>query len=129
MRLSVVIDSVDPARVAGFWEEALGYRPAADLGAFLVLAPTGPDVGRGEPVVIVQRVPEEPAGKNRVHIDLHPPDAEAHIARLEALGARRVGERVTELLDSEGIWWQRMADPQGIVFCVVSDPPPTGLPA
>ncbi|HVN12465.1 MAG TPA: VOC family protein [Kineosporiaceae bacterium] len=123
MRLSVVIDSVDPQAVAGFWEAALGYRLAADLGTFLVLAPAGPDVGRGEPVLILQRVPEEPLGKNRVHVDVHPPDAEAHIARLEALGARRVGERVTELLASDGIWWQRLADPQGIVFCVVADAP------
>jgi predicted enzyme related to lactoylglutathione lyase len=123
VRLSVVLDSVDPGAVAAFWQEALGYRLAGELGAFVVLVPVGPDGGRGEPVVILQRVPEEPVGKNRVHVDIHPPDARAHIARLEALGARRVGEPVTELLDAEGLWWQRMADPQGTVFCVVVDPP------
>jgi hypothetical protein len=32
---------------------------------------------------------------------------------------------MTELLDAEGIWWQQMADPQGNVFCVVADPPPS----
>jgi predicted enzyme related to lactoylglutathione lyase len=124
VRLSVVLDSVDPAAIVGFWEEALGYRLAADLGAFLVLVSrdASPD-GRAEPVVILQRVPEEPAGKNRMHVDVHPPDAQAHIARLEELGGRRVGERIVELLESEGVWWQPMADPQGNVFCVVADPP------
>jgi predicted enzyme related to lactoylglutathione lyase len=137
MRLTVVLDSVDPAAVVGFWQEALGYRLAGDLGAFLVLVPedsaAGPGAGRGEPVVVLQRVPEEPVGKNRVHVDVHPPDAEAHIARLEALGARRVGRRITELLQAEGVWWQQMADPQGMVFCVVADraadpPAPTRTP-
>ena len=123
MRLTVVLDSVDPAAVAGFWQEALGYRSAGDLGAFLVLVPDAAEAGPGEPVVVLQRVPEEPSGKNRVHVDVHPLDAEAHIARLEALGARRVGPRIEELLESEGVWWQQMADPQGLVFCVVADPP------
>jgi predicted enzyme related to lactoylglutathione lyase len=120
VRLSVVLDSVDPAAIAAFWEEALGYRLAADLGTFLVLVSRD---DRSEPVVILQRVPEEPTGKNRMHVDLHPPDAQAHIARLEEIGGRRIGPRVTELLESAGIWWQRMADPQGNVFCVVADPP------
>ena len=120
MRLSVVLDSVDPAAIAGFWQEALGYRLAADLGAFLVLVSRE---DRSEPVMILQRVPEEQMGKNRMHVDVHPPDAEAHIARLEQLGGRRVGPRVTELLESAGVWWQPMADPQGNVFCVVADPP------
>jgi predicted enzyme related to lactoylglutathione lyase len=116
----VILDSVDPAAVVGFWEEALGYRQAADLGAYLVLVSrTDP----GEPVFALQRVPEEPAGKNRMHVDVHPPDPEAHIARLEALGARRIGPRITELQETAGIWWQQLADPQGNVFCVVADPP------
>jgi predicted enzyme related to lactoylglutathione lyase len=122
VRLTVVLDTVDPSAIVGFWEEALGYRLAADLGAYLVLVSRDDPK---EPVVALQRVPEEPAGKNRVHVDVHPPDAEAHITRLEVLGARRIGPRMTELLDAEGIWWQQMADPQGNVFCVVADPPPS----
>jgi catechol 2,3-dioxygenase-like lactoylglutathione lyase family enzyme len=122
VRVSVVLDTVDPQAIAGFWQEALGYRLAADLGAFLVLAPRDREVP-GQPVVILQRVDEPPAGKNRMHVDVHPADAEAHVAHLEALGATRLGERVTELLESQGVWWQRMSDPQGNVFCVVADPP------
>jgi predicted enzyme related to lactoylglutathione lyase len=120
VRVSVVLDSVDPAAILGFWEEALGYRLAGDLGAFLVLVSQDDS---SEPVVILQRVPEEPTGKNRMHVDVHPPDAQAHITRLEELGGRRVGPRMTELLESAGLWWQPMTDPQGNVFCVVADPP------
>jgi predicted enzyme related to lactoylglutathione lyase len=120
VRISVVLDSVDPAAILGFWEEALGYRLAGDVGAFLVLVSRDDS---SEPVVILQRVPEEPTGKNRMHVDVHPPDAQAHVARLEELGGRRVGPRITELLESAGLWWQPMTDPQGNVFCVVADPP------
>jgi predicted enzyme related to lactoylglutathione lyase len=119
VRLSVVLDSTDPRGIAGFWREALGYRDAGDLGQFVVLAP---EPGEHGPVVILQGVPEERAGKNRAHLDLHPADAETHIARLERLGGRRLGERVTELQEQLGVWWQPMTDPQGNEFCVVADP-------
>jgi predicted enzyme related to lactoylglutathione lyase len=121
VRVSVVLDSVDPQAVADFWRQALGYRHAGDLGGFVVLAPEPGDSG---PVVILQRVPEERAGKNRAHLDLHPPDADEHVARLERLGGRRLGDPVTELEAAAGIRWQRMADPQGNEFCVVTDPQP-----
>jgi predicted enzyme related to lactoylglutathione lyase len=120
VRVSVVIDSVDPRAIAPFWRAALGYREVGDLGQFVVLAPARGDDG---PVVILQGVPEERAGKNRAHLDLHPADPEAHVARLEALGATRIGDPVTELQEQVGVWWQQMADPQGNEFCVVADPP------
>ena len=118
VRVSVVLDSVDPEAIAPFWCEALGYRRVGDPGQFVVLAPAPGEPG---PVMILQGVPEERSGKNRAHLDLHPADPEAHVARLEGLGARRIGDRVTELQEQFGIWWQRMADPQGNQFCVVAD--------
>ena len=51
-----------------------------------------------------------------MHIDVHPDDAEAHIMRLQRLGATLVGERIERF----GIWWQVMADPEGNELCVVS---------
>jgi hypothetical protein len=120
VRISVVLDSADPRAIAGFWREALGYRDVGDLGQFVVLAPAPGEHG---PVMILQGVPEERVGKNRAHLDLHPADPEAHMALLERLGARRLGERVTELQEQLGVWWQPMADPQGNEFCVVADPP------
>ena len=121
VRVSVVLDSVDPHAIAGFWQQALGYREAGDLGHFVVLAP---EPGEPGPVVILQRVPEERAAKNRMHLDLHPADADEHVTRLERLGGRRLGDPVTELEPALGVRWQPMADPQGNEFCVVTDPPP-----
>lgn len=115
MRVSVVLDCLDPDALVPFWSAALAYRlVAAPSPAYRVLAP---DEGEPEgPVLILQRVPEPAVGKNRLHLDLHPGDAEAHVALLESLGGRRLGDRVEEL----GIWWQQVADPEGHVLCVVA---------
>jgi hypothetical protein len=56
------------------------------------------------------------AGEARVHLDIHTDDLDAELARLEALGARRVRE--------VNGWWI-MADPAGLPFCVLPDPPGT----
>ncbi len=120
LRLSVVIDSVDPAAIVAFWEGALGYQHSGSLPGYEVLVPAG-DRPAG-PVLVLQRVPEDRGGKNRVHLDVHPPDVPAHVALLETLGGRRVGAPVTDILEPAGIWWQVMADPQGNELCIVADP-------
>lgn len=131
MRVSVVLDCNDPAALVPFWCAALGYEPAGSLDDFEVLAP-----GDGEPpgpVFILQRVAEPKSGKNRSHLDIHPPlelGVPALVERLEALGGTRLGEPVTELSESLGIWWLTMADPEGNEFDLVADPghapPPPG---
>jgi hypothetical protein len=120
MRISVVLDTLDPEAVAPFWAAALAYREVSRPAGFLVLAPE-----EGEPpgpVLILQRVPQPRTGKNRMHVDVHPHDVPAHVARLEALGGRRLGAPVTELLERIGVWWQVMADAQGNELCIVADP-------
>ena len=123
MRLSVVLDCSNPAGLVPFWCSALGYEQAATIADFEVLRP-----GAGEPagpVFILQRVVEPKAGKNRSHVDIHPPlevGVPALADRLEQLGGRRLGEPVTELLDELGIWWQVMADPEGNELDLVADP-------
>jgi hypothetical protein len=59
-------------------------------------------------------MPDAKAGKNRIHLDLRPDDQAAELARLEALGARRVdvGQR-TE------VSWIVLADPEGNEFCLL----------
>ena len=113
-----MLDCIDPAALVPFWCAALGYEPAGSLPAYEVLSGPGP-------VVILQKVGEAKAGKNRMHLDLHPPletGVPAVVQRLEALGGRRIGAPNTELLGSLGIWWQLMADPEGNEFDVVADP-------
>ena len=56
--------------------------------------------------VFVQRID----GPARVHLDIETDDVEAEVARLEALGARRVQQIET--------WWV-CEDPSGQPFCVV----------
>jgi hypothetical protein len=62
--------------------------------------------------LLIQRIGE---GPSRVHLDIHTDDLEAEVARLEALGARRV-----RLVNDH--WWI-MEDPAGLPFCVLPDPP------
>lgn len=115
MRISLVIDCSDPDRLVPFWEAAMNYQLAQSLDGYRILLPaSGEPVG---PVLILQPVPEPKVGKNRVHIDVHPADAPAHIAALERLGGRQLGERV----EAFGFWWQTMTDPEGNEFCVVAD--------
>lgn len=57
--------------------------------------------------VFVQRV-GEPSG--RLHLDIETDDVDAEVARLEALGARRLRKVQS--------WWV-MEDPSGQPFCVV----------
>lgn len=114
MRISVVLDCQDPKSLVEFWSTAMGYRPAGSLTQFEVLVPAeGEPAG---PVLILAQVEEHKAGKNRMHIDIHPPlelGVPALVAQLEKLGGRRLGEPVTELLDEIGVWWQVMLDPGG----------------
>lgn len=66
--------------------------------------------------MILQPVAEPKSGKNRMHIDVHPDDASAHVHELERLGAVRTGAPTT----AYGVEWQTMVDPEGHEFCVVA---------
>ena len=96
-------DDLDVA--AEFWAAALGApaetRPETDDGPYITL-----DVADGEPYIEVQKVAHE----SRVHLDIEADDIEAEVARLEALGARKI-ERFER-------WWV-MEAPTGQRFCVV----------
>jgi hypothetical protein len=89
----------------GFWQAATGLelarveRHPEYHGALL---PHQQQVG-----LLVQRLG---AGQARVHLDFHTDDAEAEVARLEKLGARKE-QQVHD--------WHVMRDPAGLPFCVV----------
>ena len=125
-RVDLVLDCADPLSLVSFWRDALDYREYFVDESLAVLVPKD---GNASPLVL-QGVPEPKAGKNRMHLDVHPPlelGVPALVERLEALGGRRIGEPVTDLLEAIDSWWQVMADPEGNEFCVVADqghPPP-----
>ncbi|HSR86118.1 MAG TPA: VOC family protein [Streptosporangiaceae bacterium] len=52
--------------------------------------------------------------KNRLHLDLRPKDQAAEVARLQALGARRV-----DVGQGADVSWVVMADPDGNEFDVL----------
>ena len=107
----MIIDCADPERVAAFWCAALGYREFArdDSGVAIAGSPSAPSL-------LFIRVPEAKAGKNRLHFDLCPTDAdqEHELRRLLGLGARR-SERIVP-----GGSWVVLEDPEGNEFCLMA---------
>ncbi|NYG06713.1 hypothetical protein BJ986_001200 [Phycicoccus badiiscoriae] len=128
MKLAIVLDCVDAPGLVAFWMAALGYEHAGSVPGFEVLrSPEGSDAA---PTFLLQQVDEPRSdknrtGNNRMHVDVHPPldlGVPALVHRLESLGGRALGPPVTDLVQTLGIWWQTMADPEGNVFDVVADP-------
>jgi hypothetical protein len=85
-----------------------------------------PPVGSPEegivPDLVFLTVPEGKIAKRRLQLDLRPVDQSAELARLEALGARRVS------VGQGDIGWVVMADPDGNEFDVLKPLTPTELP-
>jgi hypothetical protein len=98
-------DDMDAA--VRFWSAALGRetRPTPDPDAFATYRELS--ARATEPMLLLQQVTHE----SRVHIDIESDDLEAEVARLEKLGARRIGFVKR--------WWV-MEAPTGQRFCVVN---------
>ena len=95
----------DLATATQFWSKALGRTIAsADQDGDGKYAELKTDAN--EPFLLLQRVDHEP----RIHLDIETDDIDAEVARLEALGAKRI-EFVKR-------WWVMQA-PSGHRFCVV----------
>ena len=108
------IDAADPTALASFWADALGWRRTYDSPDEVALEPPEHSVYDGVvPDLLFLRVPDDKAGKNRLHLDLRPDDQDAEVARLESLGARRVD------IGQGDVSWVVMADPEGNEFCVL----------
>jgi predicted enzyme related to lactoylglutathione lyase len=109
------IDTTDPGRLATFWQAALGWRRTFADEDEVALEPLEGSPEHGvAPDLLFLRVPEEKAGKNRLHLDLRPLDQAAEVARLEALGARRA-----DVGQGPEVTWVVLADPDGNEFCVL----------
>ncbi len=139
-RFQLVIDCADPDRLARFWAEALGYRPAPapsgfdswddyyraagvpeqELGSIDRLV--DPD-GHG-PSIWFQVVPETKAVKNRLHLDVNAggqrTDAiELRRQRVDAAARRLAALGATVVAAHEGAadhYAVAMTDPEGNEF-------------
>jgi Glyoxalase-like domain len=117
------IDAANPAQIANFWAAALGWRRTWEEEGQVCLEPQlgSPDEGIA-PDLLFLKVPEGKSVKNRLHLDLRPADQAAEVARLEALGARRVD------IGQKDVSWVVMADPDGNEFDVLRPLTPAELP-
>jgi catechol 2,3-dioxygenase-like lactoylglutathione lyase family enzyme len=111
----LVIDCNDPARMAAFWSDVLGWNAAADEDGDFWMSSDGDPAGPG-PILVFVAVPEPKAVKNRIHIDVNPSgcDQAVELERLLALGARPVDVGQGEPS------WVVLADPEGNEFCLLA---------
>ncbi len=141
MDIQIVFDANDPANLADFWIEALGYivQPppegfdswddwATAMGipeenwndARAIVDPEGE-----RPRIFIQKVPEPKTAKNRVHLDVsvgggrETPEHERReriavaVARLQEAGGSVVGS-----VEQRDEYWVVMRDPEGNEFCL-----------
>ncbi len=97
-----------------FWSGVLGYvlDDIDDDGAYLV-DPSGTGWA-----LFFQVVPEGKSVKNRLHLDLRPPESMAkEVERVKALGAGEL-----RFVEEGGSFWTVMLDPEGNEFCVLRGP-------
>jgi hypothetical protein len=115
LRISeICFNCADPVTMAQFWSAAIGYHETErdETGVSIAGASNAP-------VILMCRVDDiheaAKVGHNRLHLDLSPtgPDQAAEVARLEALGARRID------IGQGSPSWVVMADPEGNEFCVL----------
>ncbi len=99
----------DPVGLGHWWADALDWVVVNDDPDEFEIRAT-PDQFPG---LLFALVPEDKAGKNRLHLDLRPDDRDAEVARLVALGAYRVDVGQGEPT------WIVLADPEGNEFCVL----------
>jgi hypothetical protein len=72
-------------------------------------------------MVVLQRVAEPKASKNRVHLDVLVDDLDEATARAETLGRRWTEPANTRELHA--VRWPWLADPEGNEFCLWVTPP------
>ncbi|MER5335671.1 VOC family protein [Micromonospora sp. NPDC002717] len=140
--VQITFDCADPAKLAAFWAEALGYQlqdpPAGFASWEQALDAMGvPPERRNDasalvdpegsrPRLFFQRVPEGKQAKNRVHLDVRAApglQGDARMAALEAEAERLVSHGATRLQRHEpapplGAGHIVMADPEGNEFCL-----------
>lgn len=107
----ICLDVNDLHLMARFWSAALELPATVEEEAEIELSPGL--------VLLLLPVPEPRTVKNRMHLDLSPTSLDQHeeVARLEALGARRVD------IGQGDVGWVVLADPEGNEFCVLSGRP------
>ncbi|HEX8630958.1 MAG TPA: VOC family protein [Catenuloplanes sp.] len=108
---NLVVDAQDPARLARWWAEALGYQITYEKPDEVEIRRSREEI----PGLIFLPVSEPRTVKNRLHIDLRPENQEAEVERLVDMGARHV-----DVGQPADVSWVVLADPEGNEFCVLA---------
>lgn len=113
---SVVFDAADPAALARWWSESLGWPITFEADDEVVVEPTG-DLEDRVPALVFVAVPDPKVVKNRVHLDLasRSPEHQVEVvARLRATEAEPVD------IGQGDVTWEVLADPEGNELCVLA---------
>jgi predicted enzyme related to lactoylglutathione lyase len=110
----VIIDCAQPAALARWWGEVLGWPVTDDARGFSWISATGDHTAR--PLLAFIPVPEAKTVKNRIHLDLNPSGADQaeELSRLKDLGATPVD------IGQGDVPWVVLADPEGNEFCLLA---------
>jgi predicted enzyme related to lactoylglutathione lyase len=117
----LVIDAVEPARLARFWAAALGWEIGVEEDEEIDVWPH--EYRYPDPValpLVFVPVPEAKAVKNRIHLDLATESVAHQAAEVERLLG--LGAAPTDIGQGD-VPWVVLADPEGNEFCVL-DPRP-----
>jgi predicted enzyme related to lactoylglutathione lyase len=109
----ITVDAHDPRALALFWAGVTGYvmHEESDDDEALIAAPDP-----AAPGILFIRVPDDKVVKNRVHLDIQPPEGtrDETVERLLAAGATVFEDH----RKPDGLGWVTMRDPEGNEFCV-----------
>jgi hypothetical protein len=112
----IVLNTADPAALAGFWSDLLGGEPVEWYDGWITLEP--PPHGQR---LSFQRAEQTSVTDSAVHFDVLVQDLDAGHRRVVAAGADYVGERWSPRRDEHGnaVRWRVYRDPAGHAFCLV----------
>ena len=111
---ALTFDCTDAATLGRFWAGALGRE--LDPGANKQFASIGlHEAAPTAPGWCFAQVPEDKAGKNRMHPDLLTEDLEVEVERLIGLGARHHAD-----VEMGTMRWTTLQDPEGNEFDVIA---------
>lgn len=139
MSFQVTFDAKDPARLADFWCEALGYiiqppPPEFESWDDWAVAMGIPEENWNDaralvdpddagPRIFIQKVPEAKTAKNRMHLDVNVASTVAKEERRALVEERAksliaAGASVVGPMEVRGEFWIVMQDPEGNEFCL-----------
>src|SRR3712207_3414579 len=108
----LVVDAADPAAQARWWQGVLGGDVVVEDADEVALR-----FDAGLPELLFVRVPDAKSVKNRLHLDVRPPDGSDQATELERLLAH--GARRADVGQTPDVTWIVLADPEGNEFCLL----------